>query len=137
MPPKGWRKHKITDEHIQQIERMAAIGSRQTDMAYILGFNPKTFEDYIKYDERISGAIKKGEAFGAAEIEKTAYNMAKSGQYPAMTMFWLKCRRCWKEVSQVEHTVEKIEFKTKIGEEGQIFTEEKQFEDIAETSFVQ
>ena len=36
-------------------------------------------------------------------MAQTAYNMAKSGKFPTMTMFWLKTQAGWRETSRMEH----------------------------------
>jgi hypothetical protein len=55
-----------------------------------------------KVDKRIDVAIQKGRANACGQVAKTAYNMAVSGKHPNMTIFWLKCRMNWSEVSPVE-----------------------------------
>ena len=36
-------------------------------------------------------------------MAQTAYNLAKSGKCPVMTMFWLKTQAGWRETSRLEH----------------------------------
>ena len=36
-------------------------------------------------------------------MAQTAYQMAKSGKFPTMTMFWLKTQAGWRETSRLEH----------------------------------
>jgi hypothetical protein len=89
---------------IAHVERMAKIGLTTDQIGTILGRGKKTiFKDFDKFPE-LREAYERGAKHGVDEISQTAYAMAKSGKFPAMTMFWLKCRARWKEVQHVEHS---------------------------------
>lgn len=98
------RKLPLTPEQVKQIETMAGLGLKVEQMASILGMSKKTFERRIKDTLGASDALEKGRAIAAHQVTKTAYELAKSGKVPAMTMFWLKCRERWRETQVVEHS---------------------------------
>ena len=56
----------------------------------------------MKKDPNLLAAIERGRDAAIANVSQTAYQMAVSGEHPAMTMFWLKTRARWKEVHHVE-----------------------------------
>lgn len=123
----GGIKGKITlsDDQIRQIEILAGLGLKMSDISLTLGFSERTLYNKSEEDERVLLAIKSGMAKAASQITQTAFQLAKSGKYPAMTMFWLKCRQRWREVHAEEmKSSQEIIFKTKIGEKGQIMSEQ-------------
>lgn len=103
MPPSRGR-WKPTDDQVKQIETLAGIGLNQTDMAHFLGVSEPTFERGIKRYPALRDAVLKGRSKGNAKVGETAYKMATSGKDTAMTIFWLKCKLGFKDVSRVEHT---------------------------------
>ena len=78
---------------------MAGLGLTVPQMAALLGISKATFERRVKEDDALAEALEKGRALAANEITGKAFSMAASGNHPAMTMFWLKCRQGWKETS--------------------------------------
>jgi hypothetical protein len=89
---------------IAHVERMAKIGLTTDQIGTILGRGKKTiFRDFDKFPE-LREAYERGAKHGVDEVSQTAYAMATSGKFPAMTMFWLKCRAQWREVTHIEHT---------------------------------
>lgn len=98
-----------TDEDYKKIEEMAGYGMTIEMIGGIFGVNKRTIERHAKDNVELKGAIERGRAKASFEIQRTAYNMAKSGEVPAMTMFWLKTRCNWKETSVHEHRAEKLE----------------------------
>lgn len=95
-------KPELTEDQMRQLETMAGYGLTVDKMAAILGFSKKTLERIMADNPAVSDAIEKGRSTAESAITKTAYEMAKSGKVPAMTMFWLKCRARWREVHSVE-----------------------------------
>lgn len=95
---------EINDKLLKQVHEMAKIGLTMKQVATILGRSRRSlFNDFDKHPE-LKKAFDEGVECGVDEISKTAFVMAKSGKVPAMTMFWLKCRARWKEVTHVEHS---------------------------------
>jgi len=43
-----------------------------------------------------------------ATVAQTAYNLAKSGKCPVMTMFWLKTQAGWRETSRLYQRPETV-----------------------------
>ena len=52
--------------------------------------------------------IKNGKHIANMEIVLSAFQQAKSGRVPAMTMFWLKCRCGWREKAKEDEGAEEI-----------------------------
>lgn len=95
-------KPKFTDEQMRQAETMAGLGMSVEKIAAVLNIPKRTFERMIADDAEISGGLEKARATAEGQITKTAYELARSGKVPAMTMFWLKCRARWREVHVTE-----------------------------------
>jgi hypothetical protein len=97
---------KVLDaSQLQQIEAMAGVGLKVEQMAAILAMSKRTFERRMKDTKGASDALEKGRARASFTITKTAFEMAKSGQFQVMTIFWLKCREGWREAPQaIEHS---------------------------------
>lgn len=94
----------LTTAEIKQIETMSGLGLKVEQMAAVLGMAKKTFERRMNDTTDAKDALEKGRAIAAQQVTKTAYELAKSGKVPAMTMFWLKCRERWREVQVMEHS---------------------------------
>lgn len=97
----------VDEKLLKQVFEMAKIGLTMEQTGRILGRARRSlYEDFAKHPE-LKRAFQEGVECGIDEISQTAFQLAKSGKVPAMTMFWLKCRARWKEVQHVEHTVTK------------------------------
>jgi hypothetical protein len=80
---------------------MAATGFTHTAIANCLGTNgidEKTLRRHFRRE--LDTAADKTNA----AVANKAYQMAISGDPPAATFFWLKCRARWRETSTYEHT---------------------------------
>lgn len=86
----------FTAEDRVKVERMAAIGMRDEDIAMVLGVGEATVQ------RRLGPELKRGRAKATMAVMGTAYNLATSGRCPAATFFWLKCRAGWREVQRIE-----------------------------------
>lgn len=95
-------KKTLTKQQIQSLSRMAGQGLTNEQMGAIFGMSKKTFERRMKDTPGGFDALEKGRAQAGDRVSQTAFDMAVSGQSPAMTMFWLKCRLRWREVQAVE-----------------------------------
>lgn len=87
------------------VERASGLGIRVEEIAQLVvpgGISTRTLYKYF------SNELKTGKAKGTASIVRTAYNMARSGRFQAMTMFWLKCQAGWRE-KQREDEVDPME----------------------------
>lgn len=97
-PKKGGQNRiDLGPDDIKRLETMAGLGIPTHHMAAILGIGPATLDRVIKRDKRVAEAIARGAAQASADVRATAYKMATSGKWPAMTIFWLKVRERWRE----------------------------------------
>lgn len=92
----------LTADQIALIAKLAGQGLNVAQIAHIVGVSKKTLERRMKDTPHASDALEKGRAQAARRVTQTAYRLAVSGKVPAMTMFWLKCRERWSEVSKLE-----------------------------------
>lgn len=101
-----------TESDIEKIERLAGYGLTMEQISKVFNKSTDTFERLRKKDPELEAAINRGVRKANDAVAQTAYQMAISGKVPAMTMFWLKCRARWKEVTHHEHsgtlTLEKL-----------------------------
>ena len=100
----------------QQLEKLAAVGLTIEQMGHYFGTRPRQFQRYLEKNSRLKDAIEKGRANAVIQVGKAAFQMAVSGKFPVMTMFYLKCRAHWKETHTVEVSGpggEAVEIKTK------------------------
>ena len=76
-----------TPEQRKLVKSLAAVGLRQEHICEMLRLrSPKTLRKYFREE------LFQGFAQAYAAVARTAYDMARSGRYPAMLMFWLKCQ---------------------------------------------
>jgi hypothetical protein len=90
----------LTDKELDEIETMAGLGLRFEDIAAVKGMSDDTLKKYA------ADRLQRGRAKAKTQVMQTAYKMAVSGKQPAMTMFWLKTRACWRE-NQQENSLNK------------------------------
>jgi hypothetical protein len=95
--PKGTIHRKFSDEEVRQIEVMGGLGMPLEQIAAIFDISPATMDRRVADDKRISEALKRGAAKASSKVRQTAFQMAVSGDSPAMTIFWLKVRERWCE----------------------------------------
>jgi hypothetical protein len=83
----------------RQVEALAGYGVPETEIAGVLGIDPKTLRKYYR-DELDYGHTKAN-----AKVAENLYRMALGNGREAVTaaIFWLKTRARWKETSIHEH----------------------------------
>lgn len=87
------RSKQPSEKDLREIETMAGLGLRYEDIAAIKGMCADTLKKYA------DATLTRGRAKANANVMQTAYQMAVSGQCPALTIFWLKTRCKWREHS--------------------------------------
>jgi hypothetical protein len=90
-----------TAEQRRNVEALAAYGIPEEDLARTIGehgIDAKTLRKHFRRELNVA-STKANSA-----VAQTLYQMATSGKCPAATMFWLKCRAGWKEISVMQHS---------------------------------
>jgi hypothetical protein len=90
-----------THEQRKNVEAMSAYGIDEVKIASVIGdhgIDPKTLRKHFRHELDV-GATKAN-----AVVGQTLYRMATSGQHPAASMFWMKCRAGWKETQVLQHS---------------------------------
>lgn len=81
-----------TDQQRKLVKSLAATGVRETDIARRIGIrSAKTLRKHFR-EELDGGALEAN-----CTVAGTLFRMAKSGEHPAATFFWLKTRAGWRE----------------------------------------
>lgn len=89
--------YKPTSEQRKLVRSLAALGLRQQQICEMVDLrSPKTLRKH--YAEE----LKAGHAEAMARLKSVAHDMAASGKYPAMTMFWQKVWSGWGRPLPVE-----------------------------------
>ncbi len=74
---------------------MAGLGLSISQIAASLGISKSSLDRRLSEDSEAKEALEKGRSKAVQDIANVAFEMAKSGRYPVMTIFWLKCRAGW------------------------------------------
>jgi hypothetical protein len=81
-----------TDEQRRLVKPLAAFGIRHDEIAKMINVrSPKTLRKHFRVE------LDRGAAEANSSVAQALYKMAVSGEHPAATLFWLKCRAGWKE----------------------------------------
>ena len=76
------------------VRSMSAYGVKQEDIGKVVGLrSPKTLRKYFREE------ITRGSIDAVARVGQTLFQMATSGKNVAATIFFLKSRGGWREVS--------------------------------------
>jgi len=89
--------HKPTDAQRQLVQLHATIGTRQDNIARIVGVDAKTLRKHYS-DELDLGADRANATIGGA-----LFNKARNGDTAAQ-IFWMKTRAGWREKQEFDHT---------------------------------
>lgn len=98
------RRVKVTIDDIRQMEALSGMGLNRDQICAILDISRVVFDSRLKEDDQIHNAIERGRALALQNVMKTAYQLAVSGECPAMTMFYLKTRARWRESHHIDIT---------------------------------
>ena len=90
-----------TEEQRRIVKAMTGYGIQQEGITKILGLrSPKTLRNHFR-EELDKGAIE-----AHAQVAQACFKMAKSGQHPQMTMFWLRTQGRWRERTVADPSAE-------------------------------
>jgi len=101
----GRKKAELPDNYLEIITRLSSKGLTRQSIADYLGISLSTLERRMEEDTDIEKALRMGKAHSVEAVASTAFNMAISGKYPNMTMFWLKTHGKWNEDPTEEEEV--------------------------------
>jgi hypothetical protein len=85
-------KFQVTDEKRQRVKKLAGCQVQEKQIALLLGLRSVTALRKYFGKELVMGSVQ-----AKANVSKTLVQMARSGEHPAATMFWLKTRAGWSE----------------------------------------
>lgn len=129
----GGRSGRIvfTPDQVQQIEKLAAIGMSDEQIAWVMGVGESTLQLKVRADQEkhASGkaksdnvyvAMKRGRSKGDALLAQTAFDMATKDKNVSMVIFLAKTRLRWAEPAQDINVRNTVIFETQIGKDGVI-----------------
>jgi hypothetical protein len=92
----GRRAHRPDERGRRQVEALAAYGVPKTDIARVVGIDPKTLRKHYR-DELDLGATK-----ATAKVAEFLYRKAttEGPQCVTAAIFWMKTRGGWREAPQ-------------------------------------
>lgn len=97
----------LLDVHdVAKISDLAGKGLNVAQIAAALGISKSTLERRAAEDSDAKEALDRGRAQADGAVIAAAFEMAKSGKYPTMSMFWLRARCGWKEPAEEQHLIE-------------------------------
>ncbi len=118
--PIGRPPFEITKAVLKKVERLAAKGLAEYQIAYSIGIHPDTFIEKKKTFPDFSEAVRRGKARGVKIISNALFRTALGGHFPAQK-YYLNNRAPddWAEVKAIEHSgiVEHIHVSEKTEEE--------------------
>ena len=86
---------RVKDGDRKLVHSLAALGLRQEQIAESVGLrSPKTLRKHFRTE------LDGGLAEATLSVVRVAHEMATSGRYPQMTMFWDKCQRVLNETPE-------------------------------------
>jgi hypothetical protein len=93
MSSMGRPAHAPEPFHRRQVEAMAGYGIPETDIARVLGIDPKTLRKHYREE------LDTGHVLANAKVAESLFRKATGDHRQAVTaaIFWLKTRAGWKE----------------------------------------
>lgn len=92
----------------KEVEKAAAEGLAEYQIAEALGICQDTFTKRKQDEPEIAEALKRGKRAARGRVENTAYKCALKAEtdhrYQTSLIFWLKAQAGWKERQQLELT---------------------------------
>jgi hypothetical protein len=94
-----------TEEQRRYVKSMAAYGIPQPDIAVVVGLRSvKTLRKHFTME------LERGRIEANCQIAQTLFDVAKSGECVAATIFWAKTRMGFQEIHVVENRPAAINF---------------------------
>ena len=95
----GRTAHAPDPANRRQAEAMAAYGVPESDIACVIGIDPKTLRKHYRQE------LDQGHTKANAKVAESLFRKALGDGPQSVTaaIFWLKTRARWKEVSVHEH----------------------------------
>ena len=87
----GRPKKNFSDDELKEIEKMAATGMTQKQIAAVKNVDPDTLRKYAKVE------MNRGKNLAVLQVSMACLAMAKSQKHPSVTMFWLKSQAGWSD----------------------------------------
>ena len=101
---------RVKEEDRKLVQSLAALGIRQDQIAETVGVrSPKTLRKHFRRE------LNAGLAEATLMVSRVAYDMATSGRYPQMTMFWDKCQQLTSEEPKEEKKEERPQARSHSG----------------------
>ncbi len=94
----------ITDDELQQIEKLASVLSKQ-QIADYLGVGRTTFYDIEQRQPEVAEHYKRGKAKAIGSVAQGLLQKAQSGDTQS-AIFYLKTQAGWKEKQDINHISE-------------------------------
>lgn len=92
----GRPKVNLSAKDRKTVRAAAGYGLKDEQIAILVDVSEATLKRYCAVE------LASGRVNASAQVQQTAFQMAKGGKTPAMTIFWLKCRAGWKEAQAIE-----------------------------------
>ena len=94
-----------TDDDRNLVRKLAGYGLTHDEISAVI-INPQTDRglDDDTLRKHFPDELREGKAETKTKVARIAYQMAVSGETPAMTMFWLKTQAKWRETNHHEIT---------------------------------
>ena len=92
----------ITDEQLEQIEKLASVLSKH-QIADYLGVGRTTFYDIEKRQPKVSEHYNRGKSKAIGSVVQGLLQKAQSGDTQS-AIFYLKTQAGWKEKQDINHT---------------------------------
>lgn len=82
---------ELTKKQLQELREVAKYGMRDEDIANLFGISEQDLTNKYFKD------LYQGKIEGRKEMQKIAFDLAKSGKFPNFTKFWLQAQDKWVE----------------------------------------
>lgn len=98
------RPKKIEKIDYEEVEKLAALGLTDEEIAEWLGICRATLHNYKTEDKKFLDTIKKGKVRADSNVVKSLYKKATELKDTTAMIFWLKNRRPdqWRDKQEIE-----------------------------------